>query len=68
MTKRLEKKHSRVVKGFDSGATFSFVDITKPTFSTQYTFLSQNNIKTGSFCLAICGFLIVFLQDGFCLS
>ena len=45
MRKRFEKKHSRVVKGFDSGATFLFVDITNPTFSLQYAFLSQTKFE-----------------------
>lgn len=67
VTKRLEKKHWRAVKAHASGAVFSFVGITKPTFSLQLTFL-HNPTKTESiFCLAICGFLIGLLQDGFCL-
>lgn len=38
VTKRLEKKHWRAVKAHASGAVFSFVGITKPTFSLQSTF------------------------------
>ncbi len=69
VTKRLEKKHWRAVKAHASGAVFSFVGITKPTFSLQFTFSHKKTIlKTESiFCLAICGFLIGLLQDGFCL-
>jgi hypothetical protein len=46
------------------------VGITKPTFSLQFAFSHKNLFfkKTESiFCLAICGFSIGFLQDGFCL-
>jgi hypothetical protein len=71
VTKRLEKKHLRVVKAFESGATFSYVGISKSTFSLQCAFTPTKNFfffKTGSFCLAMCGFLIGLLQDGFCLS
>jgi hypothetical protein len=69
VTKRLEKKHWRAVKAHASGAVFSFVGITKPTFSLQFAFSHKKQfLKTESiFCLAICGFLIGFLQDGFCL-
>ena len=46
VTKRLEKKHARVVKGIDSGATISCVGISKSTFSLQHTFYSHKT-KSG---------------------
>ena len=41
MTKRLEKKLSRVVKAIESGATFSLVGVSKSTFSLQHAFCSH---------------------------
>jgi hypothetical protein len=58
VSKRLEMKHSRVVKGIDSGATFSFVGISKSTFSLQYTLLSQKKIG-----IVFCGNLWFFDWD-----
>ncbi len=45
VTKRLEKKHWRAVKAQASGAVFSFVGITKPTFSLQSAFSHKKQFK-----------------------